>query len=45
MIFIKFRKIKPRITITGLNPHCESTDKFNEDEKIIKPTISYLNKV
>ena len=33
---------KPRIAITGLNPHCESIDKFNEDEKIIKPTIKYL---
>ncbi len=40
----KFRKIKPRIAITGLNPHCESTDKFNEDEKIIKPTVNYLKK-
>ena len=35
---------KPRIAITGLNPHCESIDKFNEDEKIIKPTIKYLKK-
>ena len=29
----------PRIAILGLNPHCESIDKFNEDEKILKPTI------
>ena len=35
---------KPRIALTGLNPHCESTNKFNEDEKIIKPTISNLKK-
>ena len=35
---------KPRIALTGLNPHCESTNKFNEDEKIIKPTISDLKK-
>ena len=34
--------IKPRIAILGLNPHCESVHKFNEDEKIIKPTIKYL---
>ena len=34
--------IKPRIAITGLNPHCESVHKYNEDEKIIKPTIEYL---
>ncbi|MBD1134498.1 4-hydroxythreonine-4-phosphate dehydrogenase PdxA [Pelagibacterales bacterium SAG-MED48] len=35
-------KIKPRIAILGLNPHCESIHKYNEDEKIIKPTIQYL---
>jgi 4-hydroxythreonine-4-phosphate dehydrogenase len=34
--------IKPRIAILGLNPHCESIHKYNEDEKIIKPTIKYL---
>ena len=33
---------KPSIGILGLNPHCESIDKFNEDEKIIKPTIRDL---
>ena len=33
---------KPSIGIVGLNPHCESIDKFNEDEKIIKPTIKNL---
>ena len=26
----------------GLNPHCESVLKHNEDDKIIKPAISYL---
>ena len=35
---------KPRIAVLGLNPHCESIDKFNEDEKIIKPTVQYLKK-
>ena len=40
----KVRKIKPKIGVTGLNPHCESTDKYNEDVKIIKPTINYLKK-
>ena len=34
--------IKPRIAILGLNPHCESVHKYNEDEKIIKPIIQYL---
>ena len=37
-------KIKPKIAILGLNPHCESIHKFNEDEKIIKPTIKILKK-
>ena len=36
--------ITPKIAILGLNPHCESVDKFNEDDKIIKPTINYLKK-
>ena len=35
---------KPKIAILGLNPHCESISKFNEDEKIIKPAIKMLNK-
>ena len=34
--------LKPKIGILGLNPHCESVHKYNEDEKIIKPTIEYL---
>ena len=36
---------KPKIAITGLNPHCESIDRFNEDQKILKPTIKYLTKL
>ena len=43
--YIKYRKIKPRIAILGLNPHCESTEKFNEDEKILKPSIKSLKKL
>ncbi len=34
---------KPKIAITGLNPHCESFSK-KEDEKIIKPAINQLIK-
>ena len=37
-------KRKPKIALTGLNPHCESVDTFNEDEKIIRPTIRLLLK-
>ena len=33
---------KPKIASTGLNPHCESVDIFNEDKKILVPTIKYL---
>ena len=35
--------IKPKIAVTGLNPHCETIYKFNEDEKIVRPAIK-LNK-
>ena len=35
---------KPKIALTGLNPHCESISNFNEDEKIIKPTVKNLIK-
>ena len=38
----KFLKFKPRIAVIGLNPHCESVLKFNEDINIIKPVIKYL---
>ena len=34
--------INPRIGVLGLNPHCESIDKFNEDDKIIKPIIKKM---
>ena len=33
-----------RIAILGLNPHCETTDKFSEEEKIIMPAIKYFKK-
>ncbi len=36
--------VRPKIAVTGLNPHCESILKFNEDEKIIKPSINILKK-
>jgi len=45
--FFKQRlNIKPKIAITGINPHCESTDIFDEDKKVVKPAINYLkNKI
>ena len=44
IFFKKYNKNKPTMAITGLNPHCESVDGFNEDEKIITPTIKSLVK-
>ena len=38
-------KFKPKIAILGLNPHCESIHKFNEDEEIIKPAVIDLKKL
>ena len=38
----KNRGLKPNIAILGLNPHCESVHKFNEDERILKPAIKNL---
>ena len=35
-------KIKPKIAITGLNPHCESNFKTSEEKKIIIPAIKNL---
>ena len=43
--FKKKIKRKPKIAITGMNPHCESIDNFDEDKKIIKPAIKYLTKL
>jgi 4-hydroxythreonine-4-phosphate dehydrogenase len=40
----KFKR-NVKIGITGLNPHCESIDKFNEDKEIILPTIKKLKKL
>ncbi len=40
----KKRSKTPKIAILGLNPHCESIHKFNEDEKIVKPAIEQLIK-
>ena len=32
-------KYKPKIAVTGLNPHCECIHNFNEDEKIVSKAI------
>ena len=38
----KYLSLKPKIAIAGLNPHCESIEKFNEDEKIIRPLVKKM---
>ena len=35
-------KYDPKIGILGINPHCESIDDFNEDDKIIRPIIKKM---
>tara|TARA_A100001015_G_scaffold300764_1_gene386662 strand:- start:40 stop:972 length:933 start_codon:yes stop_codon:yes gene_type:complete len=42
--FEKFLSFKPRIGIVGLNPHCESVLKYNEDMQIILPVVNSLKK-
>ncbi len=42
--FKKYLKKKPNFAILGLNPHCESIEKKNEEESIIKPAIKLLIK-
>ena len=32
-------KVQAKIAVAGLNPHCETILKFNEDEKILSPVI------
>jgi len=34
----------PEIAVLGLNPHCETIDKFSEEKKIIIPSINFLKK-
>jgi len=40
----KFFNKKPKIAVTGLNPHCESISSYDEDKEILKPTIQQLKK-
>ena len=45
LIDVFYKKIlncEPKIGVLGLNPHCESINNFNEDEKIIAPVIKSL---
>ena len=43
VIFIKYNfNKKPKIAITGLNPHCESNFRSSEEDKIIIPAIKKI---
>ena len=42
--YLKIFKKKPKIALLGLNPHCETIDNFDEDKKVIKPTIKKAQK-
>ena len=42
--YLLMRNKKPKFAITGLNPHCESINKFDEDKKIVGSAINYLKK-
>ena len=44
LFFKKNFKIKPKIAVTGMNPHCETVLKFNEDEKIVYSAIKTKRK-
>ena len=37
-------KLKPKIAVLGLNPHCETVSNFDEDKKIVAPAINYLKR-
>ncbi len=37
-------KYNPKIAVTGMNPHCESILRFNEDDKIVSTAIKSQKK-
>ena len=44
--FFKFHlKKKAHIGVTGLNPHCESTERVSEEKKVLEPAITKLKKL
>ena len=48
MLIQKFYKMKfnfdPKIAITCINPHCETIDSINKDEKVVTPIVKKLKK-
>jgi 4-hydroxy-L-threonine phosphate dehydrogenase PdxA len=43
--FITHVGIKPRIAVAGLNPHCETILKFNEDSQIVSRAVKLAKKL
>ena len=43
-ILLKNIKKKHQICSFGFKPHCETTDNFSEEEKVIVPAIKHLKK-
>ncbi len=45
----KFYKVilkkKASFAVTGINPHCETKEKYNEEKKIIIPAIKFLRRI
>ena len=44
LFYKNYLKKKPKIAITGLNPHCENFKTLNVERKEIIPAINYLKK-
>tara|TARA_B100000965_G_scaffold404807_1_gene436682 strand:- start:1431 stop:2405 length:975 start_codon:yes stop_codon:yes gene_type:complete len=40
----KYLNRKVSVAVLGLNPHCETTDNFSEEDKIITPAIKTLKR-
>ncbi len=40
----KMFKFNPKISVLGVNPHCETNSKLNEDKNIIEKSINELKK-
>jgi len=40
----KYLNKKIKFAVCGLNPHCETVNKFSEEDKIIKPAIRILKR-
>ena len=43
--YLNHFNFKPKIAVTGLNPHCESILNYNEDKKILIPAIKSSKKI